>query len=169
MAAVTNCHTFSGFVAQIDYLTILETGIPKSRLKVQNQFHWPSSAASKGCRGGFVPGLSGGCGHSLTCGHITAVSASIWLLLFCMHPVSLCLSPRKTLLIGLRAYWIIQDGLLKSWSFTYICKDPFFIKGCIDRFLGGPDVFEWPLFQKVIRKSQENEGGSGGLRTHRKK
>ena len=106
---------------------------------------------------------------SLACSYITAVSASIWLLLFCMHPVSLCLSPRKTLLIGLRAYWIIQHGLLKSWSFTYICKDPFFIKGCIDRFLGGPDVFEWPLFQKVIRKSQENEGGSGGLRTHRKK
>ena len=148
------------------------------RSEVHNQHHWAETTVlaipwSLWRLSGKIHSLPlpiyDGNRHSLACGHITAVSASIWLLLFCMHPVALCLSPRKTLLIGLRAYWIIQDGLPKSWSFTYICKDPFFIKGCTDRFPGGPDVFEWPLFQEVIRKSQENEGGSGGLRTHRKK
>lgn len=71
MDAITNYYKLGGLQEHTFILSLLW------RPEVRNQFHWLSSAASKGCRGGFVPGLSGGCGHSLACGPITAVSASL--------------------------------------------------------------------------------------------
>ena len=88
MAAITNYYKLGGLQEHTFILSLLW------RPEVRNQFHWPSFAASGGCRGGFVPGLSGGCGYSLACGHITAVSASLATSPLCLlhavyHPLPL--------------------------------------------------------------------------------
>ena len=77
MVAITNYYKLGGLQEHTFILSLLW------RLEVRNQFHWPSSPL-KGCRGGFVPGLSGGCGYSLACGHITAVSAFLVTSLLCL-------------------------------------------------------------------------------------
>ena len=58
-------------------LTVVEARSPESVSLAQ-------LCSLKGCRGGFVPGLSGGCGFSLACGLITAVSASLVTSLLCL-------------------------------------------------------------------------------------
>ena len=78
---MTNRHTLGGFkTTEINFLAVLEA----RRLKSRRQQGFPS----RGSRGGdfLASTASGGSRCSFVCGHVTLVSASIFLLLL---PVSL--------------------------------------------------------------------------------
>lgn len=74
---------------------------------------------------------SGGCWHCLTCDHFTLTFVSMVTLpssvclVFCLFHIYLCLSLKKTLVIGLRAFQDCSVWPLHVKSLNHICKDSF--------------------------------------------